>query len=233
MGYEALSEIVISRLLKKSNIDNYVRYEPAFIHDNGKTLVGCASNNFRLRHEQIVSFERLHRAFRGVGLASALAKFLSPVERVRYTADFVEEVTGLHDVGAHLTTILELDAIFLNEDRHTNNLAVIRDDEQMVFRLCPIFDNGLALLSDTNDYPLDEDVYTSIDKVHAKPFSDDFNEQLLAAEELYGSPLKLHFTKKDVDLLLAELEELYPPSVIKRMRKVLYEQMRRYIAYFE
>ena len=37
--------------------------------------------------------------------------------------------TGLTGTGPYLTTVLELDCFFLNEDRHTNNLAVIRNEE--------------------------------------------------------------------------------------------------------
>ena len=36
------------------------------------------------------------------------------------------------------------------------------NEESKEFRLCPIFDNGLALLSDLNDYPFKADVYQCI-----------------------------------------------------------------------
>lgn len=232
MGYEALSEIVISHLLSKSNLEDYVRYEPVVIYTDGKQLIGCASENFKCSHEQIIPFERLHRAYKGVGLSEILAKFSSATERIQYTVDFVEFATEIDNIGRYLTTMLELDAIFLNEDRHTNNLAVIRDEKSLLFRVCPVFDNGLALLSDTNDYPIDEDVYTGISRVKAKPFSDSFNDQLMAAESLYGSPLKLSFSKKDVESELCALEAIYPQITIERVYKILCEQMRKYVAYF-
>ena len=89
-------------------------------------------------------------------------------------------------MGKYLTAILELDCLTLNEDRHTNDLAVLRDEETKEFRLCPIFDNGLSLLSDLNDYPLTDDLYTCIERVKAKPFDRDHAEQMAVAEELYG-----------------------------------------------
>ena len=104
----------------------------------------------------------------------------------------MERTTGLTGAGEYLTLLLELDAFFLNEDRHTNNLAVIRNEKTMEFRYCPIFDNGLALLSDLNDYSLDQDIYDCIGRVPAKPFSRFFEEQVDAAEELYG--MQLHFS---------------------------------------
>ncbi len=36
---------------------------------------------------------------------------------------------------------LERDAFSLNEDRHTNNIAVITDEDMSTFRFCAIFDN--------------------------------------------------------------------------------------------
>ena len=60
----------------------------------------------------------------------------------------------------------------------------------MEFRLCPIFDNGLALLSDFNDYSMEKDVYDCIQRVRAKPFDGAFYAQVEVAEELYGAQLK-------------------------------------------
>lgn len=91
----------------------------------------------------LVPFERLHRAYKGQGLAAAFGGIDEPQERIRYTVDFIEQITGLTGVGEYLTLLLELDFFFLNEDRHTNNLAVIRNEKTKEFRLCPNFDNSL------------------------------------------------------------------------------------------
>lgn len=148
MGYEALSEIIVSRLLTWSNADDFVVYQPVFIHYNDKVIPGCSSHDFMRKDEMLIPFERLHRAYEGRGLAQALTKFDSPADRIAYTVGFVERVTNLTGVGAYLTAILELDCLTLNEDRHTNNLAVLRNEETKEFRLCPIFD------SPSNDDPL-------------------------------------------------------------------------------
>ena len=177
--------------------------------------------------------ERLHRAYHGQGLAQTIGGLAKTVDRIQYTVDFVERVTRLIGVGPYLTTMLELDCFFLNEDRHTNNLAVIRNEESKTFRLCPIFDNGLALLSDLNDYPLEADVYQCMERVRAKPFSQSFDEQVDAANQLYGSFLKLSFTKRDVSEVLDGLSGFYSLDIIRRAERILLEQMRRYRIYFE
>jgi len=232
MGYEALAEVVVSQLLKQSNVPDFVEYRPVLIQYQGKEIPGCVSKNFRRKDEMLVSFERLHRTYKGRGLAAALGGINKPQGRIRYTIDFIEQTTGLTGVGKYLTLLLELDSFFLNEDRHTNNLAVIRNEKTKEFRLCPIFDNGLALLSDLNDYPLDKDVYDCIRCVRAKPFDLDFNVQVEAAEELYGMQLNLSFSRKEVSKELKFVTELYGEKIYCRVEQVLFEQMRKYQVYF-
>lgn len=232
MGYEALAEVVVSQLLKQSNVPDFVEYRPVLIQYQGKEIPGCVSKNFRRKDEMLVSFERLHRTYKGRGLAAALGGINEPQGRIRYTIDFIEQTTDLTGVGKYLTLLLELDSFFLNEDRHTNNLAVIRNEKTKEFRLCPIFDNGLALLSDLNDYPLDKDVYDSIKCVRAKPFDLDFNMQVEAAEELYGMQLNLSFSRKEVSKELKFVTELYGEKIYCRVEQVLFEQMRKYQVYF-
>ena len=233
MGYESLAEVVISHLLKKSNIADYVLYEPVIIKHSDNESVGCVSNNFKEHHEQIIPFERLHRVYNGIGLANALAKFPTAQEKIIYTVRFIEGIAGLKNVSQYITTILELDAFFLNEDRHTNNLAVIRDEETHTFRFCPIFDNGLALLSDIRDYPLSGDIYESINNVKAKPFDMSFDEQLIAAEQLYGCCVEFSFTKHDVNSIISEIRDIYDEHLLNRVESIIYEQMRKYPIYLK
>ena len=231
MGYEALAEVVISRLLKKSNVPEFVRYDPALIRYETGEAPGCVSRSFQGRQEMLVPFERLHRAYKGRGLAAELANLPGLEERIRYTGEFMESTTGLRNVGPYLTLLLELDMVFLNEDRHTNNLAVLRNEETGDFRLCPVFDNGLALLSDLHDYPLERDLYQCIAAVEAKPFERNFEAQVDAAESLYGVQLELRIQNADVTAALADMELLYPRPVLERVEQLLREQLRRYAAY--
>ena len=232
MGYEALSEVVISKLLEKSNVSTFVKYEPVLIQYQGKELPGCVSRNFRKKDEMLVPLERLHRIYSGRGLAETIGKMGSQQEQILYTVEFVERETGLTGVGEYLTLLLEIDSFFLNEDRHTNNLAIMRNEQTKEFSLCPFFDNGLALLSDLNDYPLEKDMYDCIRSVRAKPFDVDFDTQTEAAEKLYGSQLKFFFKHSDVSRALEELRDLYPQEILERAERVVSEQMRKYRVYF-
>ncbi|MBQ9661880.1 MAG: hypothetical protein IJV40_01870 [Oscillospiraceae bacterium] len=231
MGYEGLAEVLISKLLRKSNVPEYVEYEPVLIEFDGKRVPGCCSDNFKTQDEILIPIERLHRAYCGRGLAQQIARMELP-NKISYTVDFVEKTTDLKNFGAYLTIILELDSLFLNEDRHTNNIAVIRNEKTQQFRLCPVYDNGLSLLSDWNDYPIDQDIYQSISRVQAKPFDRNFDEQAEAAEQLYHPQLKLHFTRKDLAGILAELRDYYSAEILDHVERIVLEQMRKYPPFF-
>ena len=228
MGYEAFAEYVVSELLKKSNVGDFVEYHVIKIKYDGKEGSGCVSKDFKEDYEMLIPIEKLHRQYFGKGLADAIAEKYSVQDKISYTVNFIEEITGLKDVGKYFAVMLAIDTFFLNEDRHTNNIAVIRDEKTKKYRFAPIFDNGLSLLSDTNEYLWDEDIYDNIKKVQAKPFARSFDEQLDAVEELYGYHLKFDFTRHDICEVLDELNVIYDKKTIKRVEKILLEQMRKY-----
>lgn len=231
MGYEALAEYIISELLKKSNVQNFVSYELVEINYDNKDFVGCVSENFKEDYEMLIPLEKLHRQYFGFGLADAIAKG-SVNDKIAYTVKFIEDITGLKNVGEYFSMILAVDTFFLNEDRHTNNIAVIRNEKTLEYRFAPIFDNGLSLLSDTNDYSFDVDIYDNIKKIQAKPFDISFDEQLNAAEEMYGSYLKFNFTRSDIYEILDRLNGIYDEKIIRRVERLLLEQMRKYQYFF-
>ena len=153
----------------------------------------------------------------------------SIAERIRFLADQLENMTGIQNFGAYLTAMLEIDAFFLNEDRHTNNIAVLYDTETEQYSLSPLFDQGLCLFADTsNDYPLDLPMDVCMERIEAKPFSSDFDTQLDAAEELYGIQLHFSFTTKDVCTELASLADYYPLEIRQRVEQIIRRQMRKY-----
>lgn len=232
MGYESLSEYLVSELLKSSNITNFVEYTPVTIKYNGKELIGCESKNFLKKGEELFTFERLHRAYTGKELYKTVWQMNDVKDRIVYTVDFIEKVTDLKNVGEYLTAIAEIDMLFLNEDRHFNNLSVIRNQKNE-FRLSPIFDNGLSFLSDTKiDYPLGTDIYQAISKIKAKPFSTDFDTQTDILEQLYGTQLTICTDKNQIRELIDDLTEFYPADIISRVTTIVLEQMRRYGIYF-
>lgn len=229
MGYEGLAEVVVSRLLRQSTVEHFVNYDPVRIQYGGREYQGCQSRNFLKPEEELITIDRLFRQYTGRSITRELARITSVRERIMYLVENVIEFTGLTDFGEYLTAALELDAFFLNEDRHTNNIAVLRCAEEEEYRLCPYFDHGLSLYSDTTtDFGLEYSFLECRKKVEAKPFCRDFDEQMDEAEALYGKQLTLQFGGKEIDREIRAMEGLYEERVLFRVEEVLHQQKHKY-----
>lgn len=229
LGYEALSETVISHILSHSSIDNALLYEPVSIVYHDKKMSGCKSRNFLQESEELITLEKLFRQHTGMSLSKELSYFPDVKIRISYTVDHVINYTGLTDFGSYLTKILEMDAFFLNEDRHTNNIAVLYDLKQKEYRYCPYFDMGLSLFADTKqDFPMAKSLEECRKSIIAKPFSRDFDEQMDAANELYGSFLRFSMSKEDMVREVENWEFPYDKPVLDRVKELLRDQADKY-----
>ena len=156
-------------------------------------------------------------------LATKMSGFAEPL------VEEIKKITGIQDFGKYITAVLEIDAFFLNEDRHTNNLAVIYNENTKQYSLSPIFNQGLCLFADTRlDYPLHLSVEACMKKIQAKPFSTDFDEQLDAAEALYGVQIRLGFSVKELEEEIESLTEDYSPVIRERILQLMRQQFRKY-----
>ena len=125
--------------------------------------------------------------------------------------------------------MLEIDAFFLNEDRHTNNIAVIYNEKTQEYSLSPIFDQGLCLLADIKqDYPLALEIEECLQKIEAKPFDTDFDILVDEAEKLYGVQLQFEFNIKDIKKELDQIRKFYPAEVSNRVEELMRIQIRYY-----
>ena len=68
----------------------------------------------------------------------------------------------------------------------------------------------------------------SIKAVEAKPFSRCFDEQLDAAEELYGIQLHFNFSTNDVEALIDSYRTAYSQEICDRCEALIRRQMRHY-----
>lgn len=231
-GYEGLSEYVISKLLKKTSLDKneYVDYELESIKYKNQIFNGCKSNNFLNDNESIITLEKLYRNTYGTSLTNKLIEFDSYKNKTTYLVNEVEKITGLDNFGSYLYKILVIDALFLNEDRHLHNIAVIKRKNS--YDYCPIFDNGAALLSDINiDYPLKNNVIEYIKDVKAKTIGPDFIEAYEDVEGIFGSRIEFNFTSDDVDRLV-DKASMYEEKVRKRVKQLIKYQMNKMKYFF-
>ena len=228
-GYEGLVEYVVSHLLKQSSLaeEEYILYETEEMMYHRSKYLGCYSKDFLPEGWQLITLERLFKNAYNESLNKSIYRISDVEQRLRFLVEQTVRITGLRDFGVYMSKMLTLDAFFLNEDRHTHNIAVLLD-EKGTYRYCPFFDNGAALLSDTTmDYPIGEDVLNLMKDVKAKTFSTSFDEQVDAAEHLYGQNVKFSFAIRDVENLL-DREPYYSTEVKNRVIELLRYQRQKY-----
>ena len=78
------------------------------------------------------------------------------------------------------------------------------------------------------DYPPSLSYEECLKKIESKPFSSDFDIQLEAAEELYGTQVKFVFSIRDVEGIPKSMAELYSDDVCNRVKELLRFQIRKY-----
>lgn len=184
-GYEGQAEVLASLVLACSTLQekDYVKYYPCkIVVPYGETSIGCYSYDFRGKLQE-VTLERLFEANFTSTDPILNDKSLSTHEKFEQIMQLVQDFTGLN-VRLEIARLLAFDAIILNEDRHTNNILFLYDPLEKEWKLAPIFDNGLSLLSDEKDYILGKPITILKRKVKAKPFNSSFSKQVT----LYKGP---------------------------------------------
>lgn len=207
-GYEALAETVISQLLERSNIETetpfrFVRYRMERMNVHGRERNGCSSTDFLQPGESIITLAHLFKRY-DQSLKEKLTRLPSDKQRISYLANATAELTGLYAFPQYLTLLFEIDGLFLNDDRHLNNIAVLEKNGR--YDYCPIFDNGAGLLSNTQMAPMDIEPAALVRSAKARPFQTTFNRQIIHARNLFGSQLRMpKFTEAEI------IEELHEP----------------------
>lgn len=228
-GYEGLSEHVISKLLDWSTLEKkeFIRYQTEELKYKFMTYKGCSSENFLPAGWSLITLERLFQNIYQKSLNKAIYTILNYENRIRFLVEQTIRITGLTDFGEYISKLLTIDALFLNEDRHTHNIAVLLDTEGN-YHYCPVFDNGAALLSDiTMDYPMNVPVQVLVENAKAKTFCSSFDEQLDIVEQLYGQHIRFDFGEKEIETICNE-EPYYSDEIKERVTNVLLNQKRKY-----
>ena len=142
-------------------------------------------------------------------LRDKLVRLPSDRRRIAYLAEATADCTGLADFPRYLTLLFEVDALFCNDDRHLNNIAVLQ--ENGAYSYCPIFDNGAGLLSNTQLSRMDIEPTALIAALKARPFLTTFTRQRNAARSLFGPQLRMPLlTAAEIGEVLSPALEFYP-----------------------
>ena len=211
---EGLAERLSSIILSETNIQDYVVYEECLINNKR----GCRSKSFLKNNELFVSLQRLYSTYVGGELNDAIFP-LTPRERIEYTLEFINEVTGL-EAFDYLGKMLSFDAFILNTDRHFHNIGFTLNTKTREFKLAPVFDNGNSLLVDWTIYPPHYSIEECVEKTVGKPFYANLEMQAY----LFNTPLRINYENLEKKL------HNEPPS---RQLETIHFQLEKYKQVFK
>ena len=233
--FEALAEAVVCEVLMNfTNIGQikdvgvaHYWVDTADVH--GLKQVLSVSENFKVENESVVTVNTILKKCLGSGYIQEFNKCAGLKDRIVFLVDLVESATGFSGFGAYFTLLIELDALVLNQDRHLNNIALLRSEK--VYKPCPIFDCGASFLLDFNLFRPDIATKAFISKAQCLPFKSGFTRTVHTVQSLYGKQLEVDFTRNDIELIIDKYLEYYPKQfaylVKERILTVLMTQKKK------
>lgn len=218
---EAMSSEVLRRFTNAADLPgiSIAHYWVDIADVHGLPQVLSVSENFKAGNESLITANTILRNSLGREYIQEFNDRNSLKDRIVFLVDSVEAATGFSGFGAYFTTLLELDALFLNQDRHLNNIALIHTASG--YKPCPIFDCGASFLLDFNRYRPDIETRAFLSKAQCLPFKSSFTRTVHTAQSLYGKQLEVDFARSDIEPLLDAYLDYYP----KQFRYLLKERV--------
>lgn len=210
---EPISEVMCYRLGKQLGFKNvietfytYIDFPETDDYSEQRSMVSF-TKDFLLENESLSTFHEI------------LAKEINNKDG-NTLYDFI--LDSFKSVETEIIEMLLFDFISLNSDRHLNNIGIISN--QFNYKLCPIFDNGLSMLSELSDVIIDMPVFNLDKSLKCKPFmSKPYNQIKLLdlskiSEDLRLSILNCNLNWEDIfyDMPLSDLRKLKITKVVER-----------------
>ncbi len=212
LGHECINEIIVDRLLSVLGVE-HLHYEliNADIEIEGRVYNTwlCASEDFKEAGESKTALDNFFRV-------NAL-----PGES-HY--DFCVRMGW----KSYVETMLAVDYLILNRDRHGANIEVLRNSRRKTIRIAPLFDHGLSLL------------YSCLTEEEAKSFDimeDKKCQNFMGGRSCYDN-LKLIEDKKKVfpgrlraadrKKLIEGLEGVLPDVHLRKIWDMIYKRYKVY-----
>ena len=211
IGHECINEIIVDRLLSILGVE-HLHYEliHADVEMEGKVYDTClcASTDFKERGESKIALDNYY-------MANAWK------EESRY--DFCKRMNW----QKYVDTMLAVDYIILNRDRHGANIEVLRNARAHTLRIAPLFDHGLSLLYSC----LSEEEAAKFDIFEDRKcnnfiggYSCYENLKLIQTENVFPGRLK----ETDKDILFEGLTSALPEIFIDKIWNMIYERYKIY-----
>lgn len=209
VGHECINEIIVDRLLTLLGVE-HLEYQliHADIEIEGReyeTYI-CSSQDFKRRGENKVALDDFYR----VNAKSGESHY-----------DFCTR----YGWQQYIDTMLAVDYIILNRDRHGANIEVLRNSRAHTMRIAPLFDHGLSLLySCTSD-----EAAANFDVLSDKPCQN-FVGGLSCFENLSlikekNKVFSRRLQEEDKKYLLEGLEEILSPVFADKIWEMIYKRV--------
>lgn len=211
IGHECINEIIVDRLLTILGIE-HLEYElinaDIEIEGNLYNTYLCASKDFKNPGESKVALDDYYRI---------------NAEHGESHYEFCKRMGW----QKYIDTMLVIDYLILNRDRHGANIEILRDSRAHTLRPAPLFDHGVSLL-----YPCKSDEEADNFDILADKPCNNFIGSFSCREnlELIGKnkPINHKFTKADKTALFADLENILSPVYIEKIWKMITERYKTY-----
>lgn len=196
--YESYAEVLASKIESILGF-NHVTYRLCEVEIDGciKTIA-CESVDFKKPGQLDISFGKLM-------LAGKIPK-LYYNDTSSYNTLIVSMRQFGVDIKTYINSIIFLDSLILNDDRHYGNFGVIINNHKKSVHSQPIFDNGNSLFCHKHigDIPYSDDL---IQYLKCKPFSISFNDQLKLINNADVNKQGLITLKARLKQMIAALEK--------------------------
>ena len=212
IGHEAVNEIIVDRLLSYLNIDHlHYQLVHADVNIDNKvydTYV-CVSEDFKEKGESKLALDAYYDS-----LKDPTDTPLSFCKRMGWSR--------------YIYTMLVVDFLILNRDRHGANIEVLRNKRKKNLRLAPLFDHGLSLLFNC----MSEQSVQAFDVMEDKPVqcfvggrSTYTNLELIPENEL---PRLKPLTEATKNMLFEDLGQILTESLQNKIWELLWRRWQYY-----
>ena len=210
-GHECVNEIIVDRLLTLLGVE-HLDYElinaDIEIEGNVYNTFLCASEDFKNRGESKIALDDYYRA-------NALDK------ESHY--DFCVRC-GWKD---YIDTMIAVDYIILNRDRHGANIEVLRNARTHTLRIAPLFDHGLSLMYSCMDAK-DVESFDIFEDKRCQNFIGTYscsdNLKLIKGKKVFNAKLK----PSDKEYIFYGLENVISDVFIDKIWNMIYERYKIY-----
>ncbi|MCR5667164.1 MAG: hypothetical protein K6G01_10065 [Eubacterium sp.] len=212
IGHECVNEIIVDRLLGILGVE-HIHYKliHADVEVEGRIFETwlCASEDFKKRGESKIALDDYYRTNAINGESHY---------------DFCVR----QGWRSYIDTMLAVDYLILNRDRHGANIEVLRNARVHTLRIAPLFDHGLSLLySCENDKSVAE-----FDVLEDKRCQNFIGSQSCLDNLQLISDKKSVFTNElkasDKDTLLNGLDGILSKALLDKIWNMIYERYRIY-----